>query len=240
MCYDMLYKSDETDVKKIITDKFKSNLLIVCGHYGSGKTNVAVNLALECAHATGSDKVCVVDMDTVNPYFRSADSRDLLTENGIRLIASEFANTNVDIPSLPAQIYSIFPLLESGGYAVLDVGGDAVGSAALGFIGDRIYENGYEMLFVANKYRPLTSTPEECMEIMDEIEKASGLKCTFIVNNSNVGEMTQPEDIFSSLEYQYELERISELPTAFISAQTPFETDKCDILMMENVTKRIF
>ncbi len=223
-----------------LLEKFKSNLLIVCGHYGSGKTNVAVNLALKCAEKVGGEKVCVVDMDTVNPYFRSADSHGLLAANGIRLIASEFANTNVDIPSLPAEIYSVFPILQAGGYAVLDVGGDATGSAALGFMGDRVREHGYEMLFVINKYRPLTQTAEECAEIMDEIEQASGLKCTYIVNNSNVGAGTEASDIADSIQYQKEFEAMAKLPVAFISAFTEYSSEEYCVLKMENVTKRIF
>ncbi len=223
-----------------VTDMFDSHLIVVCGHYGSGKTNVAVNLALAFADKVGGDKVCLVDMDTVNPYFRSADSKDLLKEKNIRLIASEFANTNVDIPSLPAQIYSVFPLLHDGGYAVLDVGGDATGSAALGFIADRITEYGYEMLFVANMYRPLTDTAEECFEILDEIQRASGLTCTRIVNNSNIGASTSADDISASLDYQHRLERICGLPTAFISTQTDYTSNNDTVFLMKNVTKRIF
>ncbi len=221
-------------------DKFKSKLLIVCGHYGSGKTNIAVNLALKCAEISDGKPVCIVDMDTVNPYFRSADSVKLLSEKGIRLIAGEFANSNVDIPTLPAEIYAVFPTLECGGYVVLDVGGDAVGSAALGFIGDRIRDFGYEMLFVCNKYRPLTDTPEDCMQIMEEIENASGLKCTYLINNSNTGVETTEADINDTNEYLEKLESMSGLKTAFISVQIPYTSDKYDVLNMINVTKRIF
>ncbi len=240
MWYYKSYKVDRLDVKMALFDNLKSRLLIVCGHYGSGKTNIAVNLALKCADHAQGKPVCVVDMDTVNPYFRSADSKNLLSDKGIRLIASEFANSNVDIPTLPAEVYSVFPILECGGYVVLDVGGDAVGSAALGFIGDRIRETGYEMLFVCNKYRPLTETPEDCMEIMDEIEKASGLKCTYLINNSNTGHETTADDINNSIEYQKAIQALSGLDTAFISAQIPYSSDEFEVLSMQNVTKRIF
>ncbi len=216
-----------------------SHLMIVCGHYGSGKTNVAVNLALELKARDPQRGMCFVDMDVVNPYFRGADSKQLLTSAGVDVIAPQFANTNVDIPSLPPEIYSIFSRLDHGAYVVIDVGGDAEGSAALGFLGDRIKSFGYEMLFVANKYRPLTATPEEAVEIMRQIESACSLKCTQIVNNSNLGAETTKNDVLSSLDYADRLCELTSLPAAFTS--TTLEMNEVpNAFRIKNVTKKIF
>ncbi len=215
-----------------------SRLIIVCGHYGSGKTNVAVNLSLELKKRNDGE-VCIVDMDTVNPYFRCADSAKRLDECGITLIAPAFANTNVDIPSLPAEIYSIFSRLECGSYVILDVGGDPEGSACLGFLGDRIEKAGYEMLCVVNKYRPLTATAEDAAQVLADIERASGLKCTYIVNNSNLGDETTADDVISSLDYAKEICKLTSYPLAFTSSTVKLDSVG-DVFYMENVTKKIF
>lgn len=216
-----------------------SHLIIVCGHYGSGKTNVAVNLAIALKNKNAKNGVCFVDMDIVNPYFRGADSKQLLESKGIDVIAPQFANTNVDIPSLPAEIYSIFSRLDCGAYVVIDVGGDAEGSAALGFLGDRIKSYGYEMLFVTNKYRPLTATPCDAAEIMTQIEKACSLKCTRIVNNSNLGAETAKNDVLSSLDYASEVCKTVSLPLVFTS--TMLEINEIpNVFHIKDVTKKIF
>ncbi len=173
-------------------------ITIFAGHYGSGKTNVAVNYAL---HLKKSHKhVMLADLDIVNPYFRSKDSEDILEKEGIRFISSEYANSNVDVPALPAEAYAVTSDKEF--HAVIDVGGDDRGALALGRYAPAILdENDYEMLFVVNKYRPLTRTVEAAIEIMSEIELAAGMRFTGIVNNSNIGDETTIEDILSSAEF---------------------------------------
>lgn len=192
----------------------KKRVTLFAGHYGSGKTNIAVNYALTL-RKEGKD-VAIADLDIVNPYFRTKDSAELLRENGIKLISSEFANTNVDFPALPAETYGIVRQHDS--YAVIDVGGDDRGALALGrytpFI---LEEKNYEMLFVANFYRPLTRTPEEALEVMREIEGAGGIPFTAIVNNSNLGRDTAPEDVERTVPIAKELSKISGLPIKFTS-----------------------
>lgn len=171
---------------------------ILCGHYGSGKTNVAVNMALD-AKAQGK-KVVIADLDIVNPYFRTKDSEDDLKESGIRLICSEFANSNVDLPSLPQEIYAITD--EKDTCFILDVGGDERGALALGRLAPELKaEDDYDMFMVINKYRPLTPDAPSTMEVFGEIEAASGLKFTGIINNSNLAYETTPETIEESLDY---------------------------------------
>lgn len=189
---------------------------IFVGHYGSGKTNIAVAYA-KYLHSLGK-RVTIADMDIVNPYFRTKDSKGELARLGIELISSEFANSNVDLPALPSELYGVVENRDR--YAVLDIGGDDRGAYALGrFVPYIKEENDYEVIFVANKYRPLTRTPEEALEVMREIETAGGMKITAIVNNSNLGELTDTETVKASLEYVSELSRLSGLPVKFTAAR---------------------
>ena len=189
-------------------------ITIFSGHYGSGKTNVALTYALS-ERAKGK-KVAIADIDIVNPYFRTKDSEALLKERGIRLICSDYANTNVDIPALPQDIYAIVD--DKSLTCILDVGGDERGALALGRISAAIREeNDYDMIFVANRFRPLTSTVEGAMEVLREIEAAAGLRFTAIVNNSNLGAETAPEDILSSVEFGKALSEAAGLPLAATS-----------------------
>ena len=184
-------------------------ITLLAGHYGSGKTNIAVNYAFYLKNL-GKD-VVVADLDIVNPYFRTRDSVDELNEAGIRLISSAFASSNVDLPALPQDVYSIFDNRSES--AIMDIGGDDRGAYALGRYADFIKdENDYEMLFVFNKSRPLTPTAEDAVEIMREIEAACKIGFTAIVNNSNLGEITTPEDVLASVAEAERLSEISGLP----------------------------
>ena len=182
---------------------------LFAGHYGSGKTNIAVNYALHLKEKY--EKGVITDLDIVNPYFRTADSLDELTKAGIKLISSEFANSNVDLPALPQDVYSI--LDDRSAVAILDIGGDDRGAYALGRYETAIREeNDYEMLFVFNMYRPLTPDAMSAFEVMKEIELAGKIKFTAIVNNSNLGVLTTKEDVIASQESANELSRLSGLP----------------------------
>jgi len=191
-------------------------ITIVSGHYGSGKTNIAVNLALDLR--TRHDRVTIADIDIVNPYFRTKDSQKLLEEKGIRLICSEYANTNVDIPALPQDIYSVTD--DKTQYCVLDVGGDERGALALGRVAPSIVEeNDYQMIYVVNMYRPLTADADSAIEVMREIEMACKIKFTGIVNNSNLGAETKAEDVLSSARYAEEISEKTNLPIMFTTAE---------------------
>ena len=184
-------------------------ITIFAGHYGSGKTNVAVNYAI--ALSDKEKRVSISDLDIVNPYFRSKDSKNVLEEKNIRLISSEFANSNVDTPALPSEAYSI--TADKDCYAIVDVGGDDRGALALGrFVPEIALENNYEMLFVINKYRPLTSDVPSTIEVMREIENACKLKFTGIVNNSNIGEETTAKDVINSFQYADEVSKEAQIP----------------------------
>lgn len=189
---------------------------LFAGHYGSGKTNIAVNYALKLKK--DGEKVVIADLDIVNPYFRTKDSKDDLEKNGIKLISSEFANSNVDFPALPQEMYEVTD--NKSEFAVLDIGGDDRGAYALGRYTPSIKEeNNYEMLLVINKYRPLTADAESVVEIMREIEQAGGIAFTGIVNNSNLGEETTAQTVLNSVEYASEVSRITGLPVKMTSVQ---------------------
>ena len=191
-------------------------ITILCGHYGSGKTNVAVNLAFKIREKC--DNVMALDLDIVNPYFRTKDSREDFEKAGIRLVASSYANTNVDIPALPGEMYAVTD--DKRITAVLDVGGDDRGALALGRLAPSINaENNYDMLMVINCYRPLTKTVDQILEVMQEIETASNMKFTGLVNNSNLGALTTPEDILASLHYAEEASKQTGLPLVLTSVR---------------------
>lgn len=184
-------------------------IIIVSGHYGSGKTNFALNLAYELSEK--HKNFAVADIDIVNPYFRTKDSEEILAKKGIRLICSPYANSNVDIPALPQEIYSVTD--DKSLYSILDVGGDERGALALGRIAPKILEeNDYEMIFVVNFFRPLTRDAESALVVMREIEEACKIKFTGIVNNSNLGRETTGEDLLSSIKKAEELAEITSLP----------------------------
>lgn len=188
---------------------FSKRITLLSGHYGSGKTNIAVNLAFFLKKSY--DNVIIADIDIVNPYFRAKDNVKELEEAGIRFISSPYANSNVDIPSLPQEVYAVTD--DKSARAVMDIGGDDRGALALGRYAPAIKDEGdYDMLLVINKYRPLTKTPEDTVEIMREIEAASGIPFTGILNNSNLGAETTKDDIISSLDYADDVSRLTRLP----------------------------
>lgn len=181
-------------------------ITLLCGHYGSGKTNVAVNMAFDLKKSY--DKIAVADLDIVNPYFRTKDSGEDFKNAGIRLIVSDYANTNLDIPALPQDMYAITD--DKSLKCVLDIGGDDRGALALGRLAPKIIEEGdYEMFMVVNKFRPLTPDATSTVEVMREIEYAGGIKFTGLVNNSNLGNETTYQDVIGSMKYAKEVEELS-------------------------------
>ena len=200
-------------------------ITLLCGHYGSGKTNVAVNMALSLRKQR--ERVAIADLDIVNPYFRSKDSISDFHDNGIRLICSEYANSHVDIPALPQDRYAITDDKELS--VIIDVGGDDRGALALGRLAPKIIEeNDYEMLMVINCYRPLTRDAVSTIEVMREIEYAGHIKFTGIVNNSNLGVATTPEDVLKSIEYAKEVSEQSGLPLVYTTVNENIYNDLCD------------
>ena len=189
---------------------------LFAGHYGSGKTNIAVNWALYLRKR--GYPVTIADLDIVNPYFRTKDSAKELEEAGIRMIASPFANSNVDVPALPGELYAVVD--DRTAHAVLDVGGDDRGALALGRYSPAIIEeNDYAMLAVLNFSRPLTATPQDAVEVLREVEVAGSLRFTGLINNTNLGAATTPETVLQSVALAEETARLCGLPLVMTTAE---------------------
>lgn len=195
---------------------------LFAGHYGSGKTNIAVNYALLLAGE--GKRTAIADLDIVNPYFRTKDSAAELAAAGIDLISPQFANSNVDLPALPAETYRLVE--DRSLYAVMDIGGDDRGAYALGRYTPFLLEEGnFRMAFVANPCRPLTRTPEEALEVMREIEKAGGLPFTCIVNNANLAHETTAKTVLDAVPYMERLSALSGLPVWMTTAEERVAAD---------------
>ena len=200
-------------------------ITLFAGHYGSGKTNIAINYARALKRA--GEKVAIADLDIVNPYFRTKDSAADLQAEGIDLVVSDFANSNVDFPALPKEIYALVAPAEHSEqsnhrtifHVVMDIGGDDRGALALGrYVPDIKAEGDYEMLAVINAARPLTRTAQDTVEVLREIEAASQLPFTGIVNNTNVGAETTAETVLGSVPYADEVAALMKLPVRFTCA----------------------
>lgn len=199
----------------------RKRITILAGHNGSGKTLLAVNLALAFAR-TLPGRVIATDMDTVKPYFRTVDEREELEAAGVRVIAPELANSSVDLPTLPGEMRAMFDEREM--YSVLDVGGDDAGAVALGQYEEEIRRAGYELLLVVNPYRMFTRTPQDAMVILRDIEHVSHLRFTGIIHNPNLGTETTVETVAAAAEYARALETLSGLPvraTAYLETLAP-------------------
>ena len=192
-------------------------ITLFAGHYGSGKTNIAVNYALFLAKQ--GLRVSLGDLDIVNPYYRAKDSEKELSAAGVKVISSAYANSNVDVPAMPQEAYALTE--DKTTHAVLDIGGDDRGALALGRYVPAIQEeNDYEMLFVFNRSRPLTRDAQSALGILREIEEACRLPFTGIVHNTNLGRETRPETLLDALPTLHELEKLSGLPVIFTAARS--------------------
>lgn len=213
-------------------------ITLFAGHYGSGKTNIAVNYAYKLARE--GKRVCIADLDIVNPYFRTKDSAAELEALGISLVSPKYANTNVDLPARPAESYRL--VQDKSIYGIMDIGGDDRGAYALGRYADAIKaENDYRMAFVVNCYRPLTSTVEDTVEIMKEIEAACALKFTCIVNNSNLGDETDADTVRDSLAFIEKLSALTGLEIWMHTAKTSVAEELTELSVMPMVLqKKIF
>ncbi len=194
--------------------------IVITGHYGSGKTNIAVNLAVELAQA--GERVCIIDLDIVNPYFRTADFAEEFEKRGIYMVAPQYANTNLDIPSLG---FDMGALLHGYDRVIVDVGGDDAGAIALGQYSTILKNFGYDMLYVVNKFRYLTGTSAETAELLRDIELVSSLKATAVVNNSNLGGETTAEDVLGSVEYAEKCAQEIGVPLMFTAAKRELEVE---------------
>jgi len=181
--------------------------VVVTGHYGCGKTNLSINLALDLAQAHG--RATLVDLDVVNPYFRSSEYSPMLEAHGVHVISPTFAGTTLDAPSLSAEVSSVFA---QAAPVVVDAGGDDVGATALGRYAGQISAIDHDVLYVVNRYRNLTATPPEAAALLGEIEAASHLKATAVANNSHLRDQTTIDTVLDSMQFARKTAELLGLP----------------------------
>ncbi|MHB8962794.1 MAG: hypothetical protein ACYC5K_06530 [Saccharofermentanales bacterium] len=195
----------------------EKKVIIFLGAYGSGKSEVAVNTALQMAqqNADPAMEIVLADLDIINPFYRSFDAAKILASGKVKVIASQFANTNVEAPSVPGEVSTVFD--RENVRSVLDIGGEDMGARIVSVLKERIMETSYELLMVVNVNRPFTGTSELIVKMMHELEEASGLKITGIVNNTNLLEMTEPSELVESGSLLEEVTRLTGVPVVFAS-----------------------
>lgn len=200
-------------------------VIVLTGDYGCGKTNLAVNLALMLSE---KGRVSIVDIDTVNPYFRTADFTERLSARGINVVCPMYANTNLDIPVLGFDLESI---ISQSDYTIVDVGGSDAGAYALGRYNElfRSLGEALSVLYVFSMYRDIERSAEETVKSLREIESACRLTCTALVNNSNLGAETTPQTIYDSAPFAEEVSRLSGLPIAFTCVTEDMEKTKSSL-----------
>lgn len=186
---------------------------VLTGNYGSGKTEIALNMSIACS---AKGKTALVDMDVVNPYFRSAEHGPMLEEKGIRLIAPTFANTAVDVPAIRAEVFAAF----SYSYAVFDAGGDPVGASVLGSVADRFEgQEEHTVYYVVNARRPLQQTAEQAAEMLRLIEGKARMRVSGLINNTNLARETSVDDLLFGYAMCGELSRLTGIPVALTSGE---------------------
>ena len=188
-----------------MTRLFDRRFLVLVGNYGSGKTELALNLALT---AVGEKSTTLVDLDIVNPYFRSGEKAQELREAGVRVLMPSFALSTVDIPALPAEIQSVF--ITPSDRVIFDVGGDDTGAAALGRYAPsfRQFREDTAVALVVNAMRPLTQTAEDAAELGRRIEQRGRMRVDVVINNTNLAERTTPEMLLQGHEIAYGAARL--------------------------------
>ncbi|GMQ58833.1 hypothetical protein AN1V17_32290 [Vallitalea sediminicola] len=197
------------------------NISIFTGNFGSGKTEMAINSALRSAEQ--GKKTVLVDVDVVNPFFRSAEVKPLLEEKNIKVITPNFATTNVDIPSLPASIYSVFNMENTNVF--FDVGGDEDGATSLGQFKRYFDDCDYKMYFVINTRRPFTSNEQDIINLMKQVELRSRLKITDLVNNTNLSYETTEEIILQGQKIIDNVSDMTNISIAYINAKKDISVD---------------
>ena len=206
-------------------ERFPHRLTIVTGHYGTGKTEFSVNLALALA-AEGA-RTALADLDIVNPYFRSREQKELLEAAGVWVVATSQALADADVPALPAELHAV--LEDRAVRGVLDVGGDPSGARVLRRYRPRILREDYQLLYVVNAARPEVRTAESSAEYLRGIEAVTGLRCGGLVNNTHLCGETGPEDIREGAALAEEVSRLTGVPVVCHAAEGRFREALVDL-----------
>ena len=187
-------------------------ITVIMGHAGVGKTNVSLGFAL--TEAARGREVTLVDMDVVNPYFRSSDYPELLESAGIRLIAPVLARTTLDTPSLTGELDAVIgeAATDANQCVIIDVGGDDDGATTIGRWSSPLRDAEAQVLYAVSAFRALTQSPEEAAAMLPSIEEHAHLRATGILNTSNLGDATTMEHVERGRTFAREVSRLCELP----------------------------
>ncbi|MBO4927160.1 MAG: hypothetical protein J5379_02785 [Clostridiales bacterium] len=191
----------------------KVRLYVFVGAYGSGKSEVSVHFAHKLKKEDPSAKVMLADLDIVNPYYRSADAKDALEAEGIRVIVPEYANTNVDVPALSGEVYSAFDMPDT--VAVFDIGGEDLGARVLGAMLSRFQNIEYRVYMVVNAFRPFTSDAESIRQMAAELSEAARLPISGFINNSNLLEETTEDELIEGEQVLLSAQELTGIPVVY-------------------------
>jgi hypothetical protein len=191
-------------------------ITLFLGNYGSGKSEVAVNFALHLALESAAGEVTLVDLDLVNPYFRSREARELLVGHGIRLVTPDPRYQNADLPILVPEVRAA--LQASTAHTILDVGGDDVGARVLGSLHDSLPSGSYRAIMVLNGLRPFTGDVEGCERLRTEIESAGRIAITGFVSNTHLMDETTLETVVAGWRLATGVAARTGLPLEFVCA----------------------
>ncbi|TYQ15456.1 UNVERIFIED_CONTAM: CobQ/CobB/MinD/ParA family nucleotide binding protein [Acetivibrio alkalicellulosi] len=216
----------------------RKRISIFTGHFGSGKTEISINFALNLSRS--GFKTAIVDFDIINPYFRATDAKKILSDNSVYLISPIYANTNVDVPALSPETNALIEKKEYN--AVFDVGGDDLGAKALARYNEELLREGYEMYFVINTKRPMTDSIPKIRGMIREIENVSGLKVTRLVNNTNLLVNTTIDDVMNGHMLIKEVSDKEKIPIEFVSGFCKYISGieklvECEVLCLEKNIK---
>lgn len=196
-----------------------ARLTVFIGAYGSGKSELAVNYAL--ALRESGHPVVIADLDIINPFFRSADARAILERHGVELLTTVFANTNVDVPAIPATVFGLFT--NKSRHAVLDIGGEDLGARILGSLHNRFPGNEdpdrAHVYLVVNANRPFTATASQVQAVAEMLREASKLEITGLVNNTNLLEFSDANMLLEADAMIREAARLTGIPLVFAAAR---------------------
>jgi hypothetical protein len=212
-----------------------TGIVIIVGNYGSGKTEVSINLAVNGRHK--GLEVCIADLDLVNPYFRTREARGPLSELGIKVVLPPEKYLQADLPILTPVIAGM--IRQPTGLTLLDVGGDGVGATVLAALADPLRDKPVRMLQVVNPFRPFTDSVEGCLKVRDDIQETSRLTINGIVGNANLIDETSVEDIYRGYDFVKTLSEKTGMPLEFITvsselwSKTDLKRFSCPVLAIE-------
>ena len=210
-------------------------IVVIVGNFGSGKTEVSINLAVSQKRA-GVD-VKIADLDLVNPYFRTREARKPLSELGIEVVLPDEKYLQADLPILSPAVAGL--IRKPSGLTLIDAGGNDVGATVLAALADSFRNKQVHMLQVVNPLRPFTNTIESCLKIRNDIERASKMAINGFIGNANLIDETSVDDIYNGYDFMKALSIKGRLPLEFITASVELlpELDmgrfSCPVLSIE-------